>query len=722
MSFQVSTWKRYLGACASLGYNPEPTSESRLLQRYRTLYVQYCSDNGFEVNPSDNLDKEVNLNEFSKALYLDVSEELGYESVIKLRRTISKLKDKVNGLFTIKASKPEFIFSLGSRGEGLRMSASDEDIMFVKRDALVVNDVEQAESAIKANPNMPVMLMKTEHAKPGYVRLKLETSTYENKLIFNSRYVFDGNTYISSARFRNFGFNKLERYAYEHGPVTTTKHGRLERDIAVCLPCTTLPKAVNVWRDRCKQYDWPSGDLVEECVSLGCQLAPIGSKGSLYEKLEWRISFVLMEQKLLLAMNHCQFLCYCILKIYLNDILSKVEDVKECISSYIMKTIVLWEIQQNREHMWMPETLLQAVRCCLERLSSYIRDKNCPNFFIPENNMFENKLNGYQHQNLQEYLDQLMKERLCGLYESTSIDVPYLVFQVLINARQSIEISLDESLYVTNEDIEKQTWQEISAQSTFILPRVTDLSDLKQLSCALKEFQEDDSLSELEQTVVKAWISAATVYLTAHNFKELTAPDVDEVKFAKSLKILRACDHKGSVALLYLATLLYVTKRYESCLEVIRDSNERINDGFLQVVHISVNLQLVEMGLELESNFIRNQLSVQDSFLHIYPRLYASMLSVLCHHHLKDTLGAETEFQLLQEIHTEVDYTHVLSFQEISWEIVGICGEIIGNYSQAYQSYVRALKSPRFFLTDKAPLVRILCLIYKLLHLKSEFG
>ena len=98
------------------------------------------------------------------------------------------------------------------------------------------------------------------------------------------------------------------------------------------------------------------------------------------------------------------------------------------------------------------------------------------------------------------------------------------------------------------------------------------------------------------------------------------------------------------------------------------------------------------------------------------------MLSVLCHHHLKDPSGAETEFQLLQEIHKEVDYTHVLSFQEISWEIVGICAETIGNYSQAYQSYVRALKSPRFFLTDKAPLVRILCLIYKLLHLKSEFG
>jgi hypothetical protein len=42
-------------------------------------------------------------------------------------------------------------------------------------------------------------------------------------------------------------------------------------------------------------------------------------------------------------------------------------------------------------------------------------------------------------------------------------------------------------------------------------------------------------------------------------------------------------DHKGSVAPLYLATLMYITGRYQSCLDVIIECNKRVKEGFLQV-------------------------------------------------------------------------------------------------------------------------------------------
>ena len=94
------------------------------------------------------------------------------------------------------------------------------------------------------------------------------------------------------------------------------------------------------------------------------------------------------------------------------------------------------------------------------------------------------------------------------------------------------------------------------------------------------------------------------------------------------------------------------------------------------------------------------------------------MLSVLFHYHLGDVVGTEIEFHLLSKSWSDMPYIKEKSFQESYWQILGICAEIIGKYDEAYQSYVQAYKSPRFLLLDNAPLLRVLCLIYKLLPRK----
>jgi hypothetical protein len=37
----------------------------------------------------------------------------------------------------------------------------------------------------------------------------------------------------------------------------------------------------------------------------------------------------------------------------------------------------------------------------LQRLYTWVKEENCPNFFIPENNMFENRIYGENKQTLQ---------------------------------------------------------------------------------------------------------------------------------------------------------------------------------------------------------------------------------------------------------------------------------------------------------------------------------
>ena len=130
-------------------------------------------------------------------------------------------------------------------------------------------------------------------------------------------------------------------------------------------------------------------------------------------------------------------------------------------------------------------------------------------------------------------------------------------------------------------------------------------------------------------------------------------------------------------------------------------------EGFV-MMHVSVYLQLTELRLELELAFNMGRGGIEQASLQIHPMLYLLMLTVLCHYHLGDVNGTEMEFQGLCEFCSgnAVDY-------EMSWQVLGICAEIIGESDGAYQSYVRAYMSPRVFLNDNAPLLRVLCLIYK---------
>ena len=102
-------------------------------------------------------------------------------------------------------------------------------------------------------------------------------------------------------------------------------------------------------------------------------------------------------------MNHCQFLCYGLLKIFLKDVISTTEN-ESCLCSYFMKTIVFSVIQNDNHMSWVPENLLMCFWTCFKLLISWVQRGECPNFFIPQNNMFRVKVVG---QNKVALFDQL---------------------------------------------------------------------------------------------------------------------------------------------------------------------------------------------------------------------------------------------------------------------------------------------------------------------------
>ena len=709
-------WKQYLRSCEWLGYQPEAAVETNLLQQYKTLYTRYCKDKGLLFDPSTNLDSDVDMQKISVLLYLNLCEEFGFESIIQIRRNIANLANNVH--HQMHSDEGYASYLVGSRAEGFMIITSDIDHMFVLTNTVVVNNTTEISELSFAKSSKVVITMETQHTKPGYVRLILEADKcMTSEIFYKSYYYYYDKCYISSTKFRDFMMSFMGKNVENHGPCTTTNVGIFLRDFAYCLSCTSQPTAVQNWMMRCNTYNWPDSVVMEQCISLGCQLAPVGSKESPHEHLEWRISFILMEKTILQSLSHSQFMCYGLLKVYLKEVLGSFEELKDLVSSYVMKTVLLWEIQTNSQHNVGVDSLLQLFWNCLQRLYTWVKEANCPNFFIPENNMFENRICGESKNTFQNILELLFTEKFYGLYRCQSIDLPFLIFNVLINEKQSVVVSVNESIFVTKEDIEEYTRHEINSPFIFFLSNQNSITDLRKLLRTLELILTKDSLTDLEVRAVQTWISKVTVYITIHNFKDIIAPNVspDTVleKYNSCYNIFRTHDHKGSATPLYLATLMYITGRYHSCLEVIIEYNKRPTKGLENYFYLSVNLELTEIRLELESTLAMTMFDMELVCLHVDASLYASMLSVLCHYHLSDVEGTEIEFQLLHEIRSDMSCVNKIYLERIHWQILGICAEIIGKYDEAYKSYVRAYKSLRFLLHDNAPLLRVLCLIYK---------
>jgi hypothetical protein len=288
-------WKLYIISCASLRYKPEGTVETSLLQRYQTLYTRYCQDNVLPFDPSTNLDYDVDKQKLSEVLYLYLCQEFGFESIIQIRRNIANLMELV--LNQLDPGSCCFTYHSGSVAEGFKMSASDIDFMTVYTENLIVNNTAEIPELSCVKVIESVMTMETQYTKPGYVRLILETDKYmpsESMSILGHNY--DGKLYLSSALYRKHMMSLSGQNVEAHGPAVLLAKGIQEYDYTNCLSCTSQPTAVQNWETRCNKYNWPDIVVLKKCISLGCQLAPVGSKESIHGHLEWRISFVSMEK------------------------------------------------------------------------------------------------------------------------------------------------------------------------------------------------------------------------------------------------------------------------------------------------------------------------------------------------------------------------------------------------------------------------------------------
>ena len=162
--------------------------------------------------------------------------------------------------------------SSGSLAEGLDLSGSDIDIMYVLNRVQVIRNVQHMNRSARCT----TLLIEDEMEFPGFTTLKLiaEGDTFTTPEYFVET--------ANGMYFSNISFIRklIEITANQKqsalGPCLSDKYEAV--DIAFCFHLHTWPRQAEQWIYRHRPGQWPPDILINNIVNYGCILVPIGPK------------------------------------------------------------------------------------------------------------------------------------------------------------------------------------------------------------------------------------------------------------------------------------------------------------------------------------------------------------------------------------------------------------------------------------------------------------
>ncbi|KAK3083011.1 hypothetical protein FSP39_011625 [Pinctada imbricata] len=306
----------------------------------------------------------------------------GTEERVYMRRQLTFLREEIMN-FTEPLDTFRFICS-GSLGEGVYYPPSDDDLMICINPLLVVKTYREVLQA-------GGLLMVPSEYSPGYCLLfDINHSCRENVI-----QVINGMPFLSSLLFKQVNLREGQSL---HGPCQSQVLGGYEYDLARCLRCSFWPDVAKSWAMRTRPNGWPSLDVIQNILSDGCHVVPVGDPDSLFRDHEWRISFSIAERNLMHSLNHAQFLIYNLLRLCLKRVFNIM--VPEVLCSYFLKTTLFYTVENTSVQLWQVDDIETCFKSCLSVLFDYVNQGNCPNYFIPEYNMIKKKVNNGNRQPL----------------------------------------------------------------------------------------------------------------------------------------------------------------------------------------------------------------------------------------------------------------------------------------------------------------------------------
>nr|XP_022289690.1 uncharacterized protein LOC111101474 [Crassostrea virginica] len=674
----------------------------------------------------------------SEGMYVLMCWEVGSPTEVRIRRELADTSAVVTRPLMIMRGLERVMG--GSLREGFRIKGCDMDWMLWLPNHKVICDISQI--TLYHIPEHTVILMECENVSPGSTRLKMLTpSGYPE--VYSSSTLINGESYISVSFFRKHFLNFTKRNvafgcsSTEHGPCATyTISGLLEMDRAYCFrsnhwPCVALP-----WIWRCQHKNWPSGSVLSAIVKEGCHVVPVNSDPLDQERdSEWRISFAVAELKLVYSMNHCQFICYGMLKIFLKEVINA-DDDDPCLSSYYIKTVLFWVVQNDRLIAWTPCNLLLCFWNCLKLLISWVYRGECPNFFIPQNNMFRVKVFGHKQAALFEKLYALYSKGISCLLLSPTVG-KHLEKSTL---HRTLTPSTEESKIIPDFLLDVCLFEEINRMLDLI---VNNEEEFRCACIALEQFKKG-RLTLFQKITTQSLLSKLH-----RNFCFMPTPNKAMSNrtcnnlYKERLNAMKLAVKIGCVSeIVYLAMYYYKNCHYVALLNCLQKAKRRLSRPYVVYYRHTDEVKYIRSMKGVSLSDKMNKCCICDiilcdeyhytnalvpeqianktdgnAFLSIPPLVILHMLFVLNHHRLGDTVRSQ---QFLQDLHTLLlfdDGTRVPEhLRDISWQILGICQQTCGDYVGAFMSFQCSLQEFPFNCIRLASSIRILTILGCLLR------
>ena len=285
---------------------------------------------------------------------------------------------------------PASLYAFGSYYEGTATEGLQPDIdgAIIRPEMPVITDIANC-------PSSNSYLLVPEE-QPGYVRLQLVHKgdvqwgrCPELKLDIKFHHLsVDINNRVCLVQ-NSEGLMPTEMHRKE-GPAIhiDAAKGRASSDIVCALSCTDWSDCAQEWLSRRRIHGWPSKELIKQCKSLGFIVVSACHPASDEKQFQWRISFSHQERLLVTQFNSVQLKCYILLKIIKKELVKQY--IKEdTLTSYHLKTCMLYILENTPSELWVPENLVGCLTMCLRQIHLWIRDEKIPNYFIPDENMLD---------------------------------------------------------------------------------------------------------------------------------------------------------------------------------------------------------------------------------------------------------------------------------------------------------------------------------------------
>ena len=624
-----------------------------------------------------------------------------------IRRETSDIKERLNSPAD---DNDDFIeMESGSVREGFRLRGSDVDYMGWPNDHRVIWDMCQSE--YYSTENKILILSDSSESPPGFTLLVLLTPTTDIRVL-SACVPMNGRLYISSSLLRQQTQSDSFPGSRIHGPCESGKlPGGVEYDLARCFACDIWPPFASSCINRC--HSWPGKEVLDDIVRNGCHFVPIGNPNGVHEHEEWRISFSMAEHKLVHSMNHCQFLTYGLLKIFIKEVIDKQSnETKKLLCSYHMKTLIFWVIQQNVVPLWCPQNLLAGFWVCFKLLLKWVYEGVCPNFFVNQNNLFLSKVHGSAQKSLFLQLHSLYERGMACLLQSPSIR-SYII-DVLYNPRLSICTNEDRMKSECDHNLE--LFNEINRHVSKF-PKDLD-NCIKNLH--IIELMVGSPLTQ-NQVITLQKLTANILQNTAFSLYNMyTNTGLNKQKYIAdrmSCHILKLAVKIGCISdMMYIAIYYCKTFRYREALCITESIkvklaqpglmyNSRVDpERYTEAVggqSLSKKMrQAVAFDIKLNNHTCcineltpEQQCALQYGTKILFIPLFVVLhfVEFLCYRHIDTTLSqrALEELQVLAHYDQEF-YVHCL-YRDISWEILGICQQMTGNHQAALYAYQQSI-------------------------------